>query len=103
VAKIVWTPAALRDVVRLNAFLVSKNRNAAIRAVRAIRRGVTPLAAHPDIGRPVEQPWAGLREWFIQFGGGGYVVLYRHEGDVAAILAARHARETGYRSGNSVS
>jgi plasmid stabilization system protein ParE len=41
---------------------------------------------------------AGFREWPIQFGAGGYVVLYRYEGDVVAILAVRHGQEAGYRS-----
>jgi plasmid stabilization system protein ParE len=98
VARVIWTPPALRDIVRLHSFIAPKNRDAARRAVRAIRQGVTLLTAHPDIGRPVEAMPAGFREWFIRFGDGGYVALYRYDGDMVAILAVRHGREAGYQS-----
>jgi plasmid stabilization system protein ParE len=96
VARVIWTPPALRDVTRLHGFLASKNRDAARRAVRAIRQGVKTLAAHPEIGKPVEHMSAEFREWFIQFGASGYVALYRYDGALVAILAVRHAREAGY-------
>ncbi len=31
-----------------------------------------------------------FREWFVQFGNSGYVVLYRCDGSQVAILAVRH-------------
>ena len=37
-----------------------------------------------------------FREWLIDFGDSGYVVLYRLEARVAVILAVRHQREAGY-------
>lgn len=86
----------MRDVERLHAFLTPKNRDAAQRAVRAIRQGVKALAAHPEIGRPVEEMPPEFREWFIQFGNSGYVVLYRYDGVLTAILAVRHGKEAGY-------
>ncbi len=97
-ARLIWTPPALHDVARLHDFLAPKNRDAARRAVRAIRQGVKLLAAHPEIGRPVEAMPVGYREWLIRFGDGGYVTLYRYEADVVAILAVRHGREAGYQS-----
>lgn len=36
------------------------------------------------------------REWPIDFGDNGYVVLYRYDGQTAVILAVRHQREAGY-------
>ena len=39
------------------------------------------------------------REWMINFGDSGYVVLYRYERDVATILAVRHQKEVGYKDG----
>jgi plasmid stabilization system protein ParE len=93
---LVWTPAALRDVERLHAFLAPKNREAARHAVRAIREGVRALRAHPEIGRPVDFMPPEFRERFVQFGSSGYVVLYRYDGGRAVILAVRHAREAGY-------
>jgi plasmid stabilization system protein ParE len=94
--RIIWTPPALRDVARLNSFLAPKNRDAARRAVRAIRQGVKTLAAHPEIGRPLDEMPPEFREWFIQFGNSGYVVLYRYDGRQVAILAVRHRKEVGY-------
>jgi plasmid stabilization system protein ParE len=96
VARIIWTPPALRDLSRLHAFLAPKNRTAARRAVRAIREGVKALATHPEMGRPAEGMPPQFREWFIQFGRSGYLALYRYEGELVAILAVRHGKEAGY-------
>jgi plasmid stabilization system protein ParE len=96
VTRLIWTPPAVRDIARLHAFLAPKNRKAARRAVRAIRQGVKALAAHPEIGRPIEEMPPEFREWFIQFGDSGYVALYRYNGELVAILAVRHGREAGY-------
>ena len=63
----------------------------------------TSPAAHPELGRPIVAVPAAFREWFIQFDDGGYVALYRYDGDVVAILAVRHGREAGYPSGPPVS
>jgi plasmid stabilization system protein ParE len=93
---VIWTPRALRDVARLHGFLASKNRDAARRAVRAIRQAVKSLGAHAEIGRPVGEMPPEFREWFVQFGNSGYVVLYRYDGSQVAILAVRHGKEAGY-------
>lgn len=95
-ARVIWTPPALRDVARLHSFLAPKNRDAARRAVRAIREGVNALAAHPEIGRPVEEMPPEFREWFIRFGDSSYAALYRYDGEMVAILAVRHGKEAGY-------
>ncbi|MBV8337671.1 MAG: type II toxin-antitoxin system RelE/ParE family toxin [Alphaproteobacteria bacterium] len=95
-ARVVWTPPALRDLARLHGFLLPRNPNAARRAVRAIRRGVRVLAAHPEIGRPIAEMPPEFREWLIPFGNSGYLMLYRHDGELVAILAVRHGREAGY-------
>ncbi len=39
---------------------------------------------------------AEFREWFIRSGDSGYLVLYRYDGTLIAILAVRHGREAGY-------
>jgi plasmid stabilization system protein ParE len=93
---VIWTPPALRDVARLHGFLAPKNRDAARRAARTIRQGVKALAAHPEIGRRVDDMPPEFREWFIHFGNSGYVVLYRYDGSQVAILAVRHGKEAGY-------
>jgi plasmid stabilization system protein ParE len=95
VPRLIWTPAALRDVARLHDFLAPKSRAAAGRAVRAIRQGVRALGMHPEIGRPVEDLPPELREWVIYFGDSGYIALYRYDGELVVILAVRHGREAG--------
>jgi plasmid stabilization system protein ParE len=91
-----WSPAALRDIVRLRDFLVPKSRDAAKRAIKAIREGVKTLGKHPEIGRPVDELPPEFREWVIEFGSGAYVVLYRYDGKEVVMLAVRHGREAGY-------
>jgi plasmid stabilization system protein ParE len=55
------------------------------------------LETAPGLGRPVSNH-AELREFLIEFGDSGYVVLYRHEGadESIVILAFRHQKEAGY-------
>lgn len=94
--RLIWSPRALRDVARLHAFLKPKNRNAAKRAVTAIREGVKLLERHPEAGRSVEDMEPEFREWPIEFGSGAYVALYHVYGSEVVILAVRHAREAGF-------
>ena len=91
-----WSPQSLRDVARLHDFLAPKNRDAAKRAVKAIRQGVRLLAKFPEMGRPVEELQTEFREWVIEFGSGAYVALYRYDGKEVVILVVRHGREAGY-------
>jgi plasmid stabilization system protein ParE len=91
-----WSKSALRDIVRLHAFLAPKSRDAAKRAVKAIRQGVKALGKHPEIGRPVEEMSPEFREWVIEFGSGAYIALYHYDGKEIVILAVRHGREAGY-------
>ncbi|MGO9545979.1 MAG: type II toxin-antitoxin system RelE/ParE family toxin [Rhodomicrobium sp.] len=83
-------------MARLHALLLPKNRDAARRAVRAIRQGAQTLGMYPAIGRPIEDMPQEFRDWFIPFGQGGYVVRYRFDDDLVAILAVRHGKEAGY-------
>jgi plasmid stabilization system protein ParE len=94
--RLIWTPHALRDVQRLHRFLAEKNTDAAQRAVQAIRAGVKVLAKQPGIGRPAEHMEPEFREWLVDFGDSGYVVMYRFDGNTAVLLAVRHQREAGY-------
>jgi plasmid stabilization system protein ParE len=94
--RLIWSPPALLDVQRVYRFLAINNADAARRAVRAIREGVKILALQPGIGRPAEDMEPEYREWIIDFGNSGYIVLYRHEHDVVTLLALRHQKETGY-------
>ena len=94
--RLIWSPAALRDVQRLYRFLSEKNTDAAKRAVKTIREGVKVIALQPAIGRPAEDMEPDYREWLIEFGDSGYVVLYRFDDPTAVFLAVRHQRDAGY-------
>jgi plasmid stabilization system protein ParE len=94
--RLIWSPPALLDVARLHAFLAPKSRDAAQRAVKAIRQGVKALARHPQSGRPVEELPPEFREWVIEFGHGAYLALYHYNGKQVGMLAVRHGREAGY-------
>jgi plasmid stabilization system protein ParE len=94
--RLIWSPAALRDVQRLHQFLSEKSPDAARRAVRSIRQGVHVLAQQPAIGRPAEHMENEFREWLIDFGDSGYIALYCYDGQTAVILAVRHQKEVGY-------
>ena len=94
--RLIWSPAALRDVERLYRFLVPKSRDAAKRAAASIRQCAKILVDHPAIGRPIENMPPEFRELPIGFGAGGYLALYRYDGREVVILAVRHGREAGY-------
>ena len=51
-ARLVWSPQALRDVQRLYRFLAAKNIDAAKRAAGVIRMNVKVIELQPGIGRP---------------------------------------------------
>lgn len=91
-----WSHAALLDIARLHAFLAPKSRQAATRAVKAIRQGVKALGKHPQMGRPIDDLPPEFREWIIEFGHGAYIALYRLDGKEVVILAIRHSSEAGY-------
>lgn len=74
--RLTWSQPALLDVARLHDFLAPKSRDAAKRAVKAIRQGVKALQKLPEIGRPVEELPPEFREWVIEFGQGAYIALY---------------------------
>lgn len=93
---LIWSPPALRDVQRLYRFLAEQNIDAAKRTVKTIRDNVRIIVHQPQVGRPAEEMEPEYREWPIDFGDSGYIVLYRYDGETAVILAVRHQRETGY-------
>lgn len=93
--QVIFTPAALRDLQRLRAFLQPKNPEAAKRAAEAIRQGMKALGTHPRLGRLVDDLPERYREWLIEFGDAGYVARYRIDGEAVTVLAVRHQRETG--------
>ena len=94
-AFIVVTPNALSDLERLRDFLVDSDPAAADQTIELILAGISVIADHPLIGRPVESAY---RELVISRGRSGYIALYRYNEtrDAVLVLAIRHQREAGY-------
>jgi plasmid stabilization system protein ParE len=94
--RLIWSPPALQDIARLHGFLAPKSREAASRAVKAIREGVKILAKYPEIGRPVDDMEPEFRDRLIEFGDGGYIARYHYDGRDVVVLAIRHTKEAGF-------
>ena len=94
--RLIWSAPALAGVQRLYRFLAEKNEAAAKRAIKAIREGVKPLVAHPQVGRVAEDMDEAFRDWPINVGDSGYIVRDRFDGEQVTILAVRHQKEAGY-------
>ena len=93
---LIWSPAALTDIHRLYLFLAAKDLDAAKLAAKTIRREANILKQQPGIGRPMAGMDPEYREWLIDFGDSGYVLLYRYDGATALVLRVRHQKEAGY-------
>ena len=91
-AKVVWLPEALQDVVRLYEFLIEKSPEAAAKAAERIGHGARQLEHYPELGQPMED--GVRRQVFLHLGAGTYVIRYRfdREGNVV-IVRVWHSRE----------
>ena len=90
--KLIWLPGAVKDVVRLRAFIEQKNPNAAQRAASKIKEAAFILINNPEAGRPVNG-LSGFREITISFGAGFYVLRYHFDGPTVVIVNVWHSRE----------
>lgn len=88
-------PEAVTDLERLTEFLLESAPEAALDTVDIVLDGLSILAQHPLVGRPLP---GGLRELVISRGRTGYLALYRYDAqaDLALVLAVRHQRESDY-------
>lgn len=94
-ARVVYSRAALDDLLRLVNFLRDKDPATAATAVDLIADAVAMLEHHPLVGRPLD----GVeRELLISRGRTGYAALYSFEAedDTVLILGIRHQREAGH-------
>jgi plasmid stabilization system protein ParE len=92
---LIWSRVALRDVQRIYRFLARKDPQVAMRAIAAIRRGVSPLTDFPDMGRLAGKLGPGVRRWVVQFGNEGYVIMYKVDATAVTLLSLRHQKESG--------
>ena len=88
--RVIISPAASKDVDRLEAWLVDKNPNAAFRVGEVLERAIGSLAEMPERGRPVT---AESRELNAKFGGGYYVIRFYISGDNVVVTRVFHGRE----------
>jgi len=95
VARVIYTPDAVRDIERLIDFLLAEDPPAAIETAELVTGAVAMLEKHPLLGRAASD---NLRELVISRGQSGYLALYDYEAaaDTIVILAIRHQREAGY-------
>ena len=89
------TTEAADDLERLTDFLLESAPEAALDTVSIVLDGLSILAQHPLVGRPLP---GGQRELVISRGRTGYLALYRDDAqaDVVLVLALRHQRESDY-------
>lgn len=88
--RVVFSPAARRDLLRLADFLVERSPAAALRAVAQIEGAVRGLKTHPESGAPQD---VGVRDLIIRFGSGAYIVRYDFTDDVVTVTRIWHGRE----------
>ena len=85
------SPAARRDLARLEDFLAEKSERAAARSSEVIADAVLSLRAFPERGRIGKRP--GWRELVIRFGRAAYVIQYRVDPDVVFVARIFHSNE----------
>jgi plasmid stabilization system protein ParE len=89
--KLVWSPAARRDLIRLREFIEPHNPAAARRAAAILRKSANLLQEQPGIGRRIEG--REDRELSVPFGQRGYLLRYRLHEDTIVILRIWHGLE----------
>jgi len=91
--RIIYTPSAISDLVRLAKFLSTKDKMVAKRAISLIRSDIEKAAILPDRYRPAPD-LMHFREIIIDFGSSGYIARFRHEqGDDILIVRIKHQLE----------
>jgi plasmid stabilization system protein ParE len=91
--RLIVSPSAMADLVRLNAFLADKNPTAANRVAATLIEAVQSLDIFPERGRPSGAP--NVRELIVPFGRAGYVLRYAYwrQTDEVVVLRIWHSRE----------
>jgi plasmid stabilization system protein ParE len=94
--RIIYTPGAIADLVRLRDFLKTKNLDAAKRAVSTMKADIEKAAINPERYRPVPD-LPHYREIIIDFGSSGYIARFRHApGQDVVIVRIKHQLENDF-------
>lgn len=93
VSEVVWLPEALEDMCRLRLFLEDKSPAAASRMAGTVLAGVNLLRDFPERGKPFNDG-TNRRELYLPFGAGAYVLRYRIDLNIIAIIRVWHSRES---------
>lgn len=92
-----YTKAARDDLLRMFAFLLERDLQAAAQAREAIGKSIAFLQEFPFSCRKAQPDNPFLREMVIPFGAAGYVALFEIEDSkTVTVLAIRHQREDDY-------
>jgi plasmid stabilization system protein ParE len=94
--QIIFTTQAIEDLIRLRAFLATRNPVAADKAKSTLLESINGLKQFPLANRPVSDlPF--IYDLVIKFGSNGYIARYRYEplGD-GTLLRIKHQRESGF-------
>lgn len=94
--EIVWLDSAVKDIIRLRAFIAKENPEAAKKAAKAIQQAAKRLMTTPAIGKPIPD-LPPYRDLLTRFGAGGYILRYRVYVETIYIVHVRHYRETGFK------
>ena len=89
--RLVWSPAARNDLIRLRDFISQHNPDVARRAAEALKQAANLLLEHPGIGPRVED--REYRELFILFWQRGNVLRYRLDEETIVKLRLWHGLE----------
>ena len=91
--RLIYTPLALVDVVRLREFIAEHNPEAAARMARIIKESAARLKVYPMLGIQVEEML--FRDMAIPFGANSYILRYRliMETQTVVVVGIRHGKE----------
>jgi len=86
---LIFSKAAVHDLVRLREFIAKHNPDAAKRVSRRLRGAIKGLVNNPQIGRPVPDLPGEIRELIF----GKYVVRYEVRANSLYVLRLWHGKE----------
>jgi addiction module RelE/StbE family toxin len=86
-AKVVWSPKALSDLIDIRDYIGLDSPIAAQHMAERLLQAGDSLAKFPDRGRAARR---GLREWTLIY---PYVLRYRVRGDIVEIVRIKHGAQ----------